>query len=206
MPNLDAPADETLVRRVLAGDQESYAELIRRYQARIVNTLYRLVGQLDDAHDLAQEVFLRVYQALDRFDPQYRFSTWIFRVANNLAIDHLRRRRVRPRAVSLSESTEGGENLPPLELVDERTDPGAELERSEAGRQMRRLLVRLPWEYRELLVLRHYGELAYEEIATLKGMPLGTVKNKLFRARQLLRGLLESEAAGRARAPREGGP
>jgi RNA polymerase sigma-70 factor (ECF subfamily) len=204
MPELDAPADETLVQRVLAGDQDSFTELIRRYEVRIVNTLYRLVGQLDDAHDLAQEVFLRVYQALDRFDPQFRFSTWVFRIANNLAIDHLRRRRVRPLNMSLSPDVSGDEDLPPLELVDERADPGAELERNQAGQLLRRLLTRLPWEYRELLVLRHYGELAYEEIARLKGMPLGTVKNKLFRARQMLRGMLEAEKqkeSSRGRVP-----
>lgn len=191
MPEPDVPADEALVQRVLAGDPDSFGELIRRYQGRLVNTLYRLVGQLDDAHDLAQEVFMRVYQALDRFDPRYRFSTWIFRVAHNAAIDHLRRRRVRPRAVSLTDSAIGDESAPGLDLPDEAPDPGAQLERSQGGAEVRRILARLPWEYRELLVLRHYGELSYEEIAQLKNLPLGTVKNKLFRARQMVRQQLE---------------
>src|SRR5262245_1294827 len=87
--------DEELVKRVLAGDQGSFGLLVERYQDRLVSFLFRMLRDLDPAHDLAQEAFLRVYQALDRFDPQFKFSTWTFRVAHNLGIDELRRRKVR---------------------------------------------------------------------------------------------------------------
>src|SRR5688572_11115713 len=87
--------DEELVARVLAGDQGSFGTLVARYQDRLVSFLYRMLRDLDTAHDLSQEVFLRVYQALDRFDPQFKFSTWTFRVAHNLGVDVLRRRKVR---------------------------------------------------------------------------------------------------------------
>jgi RNA polymerase sigma-70 factor, ECF subfamily len=183
--------DEELVRSVLAGDRDRFGELVTRYQGRLVNYLYRLVRNLDEAHDLAQEVFVRVYQALDRFDPQYRFSTWLFRVAQNAAIDLIRKRRFR--LVPLTRPDEDGEGTYDLEL--EADDPGAlaELESEERGQKIRRAIDGLPWEYRELILLRHYGELAYDEIAQAKGMPLGTVKNKLFRARQMLKAALEPE-------------
>ena len=88
------PTDEELVEAVLGGETDLYAEIVGRYQGRLVNYLFRLVRNLDEAHDLAQEVFLKVYQALDRFNPQYRFSTWLFRVGQNAAIDHIRKRRL----------------------------------------------------------------------------------------------------------------
>jgi RNA polymerase sigma-70 factor (ECF subfamily) len=184
--------DEELVRSVLAGDRERFGELVERYQGRLVNYLYRLVRNLDEAHDLAQEVFVRVYQALDRFDPQYRFSTWLFRVAQNAAIDLIRKRRFR--LVPLSRPDEEGDGTYELEL--EADDPGAlvAIESEERDEQVRRAIDGLPWEYRELILLRHYGELAYDEIAQAKGMPLGTVKNKLFRARQMLKTVLEPES------------
>ncbi len=102
-----SPTDEELVRSVLAGDRERFATLVERYQGRLINYLYRLVRNLDEAHDLAQEVFVRVYQALDRFDPQYRFSTWLFRVAQNAAIDVIRKRRFR--LVPLSRPDDDGD-------------------------------------------------------------------------------------------------
>ena len=188
-----SPTDEELVRSVLAGDRERFASLVERYQGRLINYLYRLVRNLDEAHDLAQEVFVRVYQALDRFDPQYRFSTWLFRVAQNAAIDVIRKRRFRLVPLSRPDD-DGGEGSWEIEL--EAGGPGAleTLETEERGARVRAAIEGLPWEYRELILLRHYGELAYEEIAEAKGMPLGTVKNKLFRARQMLKGVLEPEA------------
>lgn len=181
--------DEDLVRGVLAGNQELFGDLVERYQGRLVNYLYRIVRSTDEAHDLAQEVFVKVYQALDRFDPRYRFSTWLFRVAQNAAIDVMRRRRFR--MVSLTRSDEGGDgDGAEWELPAHEPGPEAELAGRQQDRQVQEAIARLPWEYRELILLRHYGELSYDEIAESKGMPLGTVKNKLFRARQMLKGLL----------------
>ncbi len=181
--------DEELVRTVLAGDRERFAELVERYQARLVNYLVRLMRNSDDAHDLAQEVFVRVYQALDRFDPSYRFSTWLFRVAQNAAIDQIRRRRFRlvPIATGGGESEEGRWEI---DLPDGAPSALEKLEERERGSEVRAAIDALPWEYRELILLRHYGELAYDEIAAAKQMPLGTVKNKLFRARQMMKSIL----------------
>ncbi len=188
-----SPTDEELVRSVLAGDRERFGELVERYQGRLVNYLFRLVRNLDEAHDLAQEVFVRVYQALDRFDPQYRFSTWLFRVAQNAAIDVIRKRRFRLVPLSRPEE-DGGEGTWEIELEAPGAGALEALEGRERDARVRVAIDALPWEYRELILLRHYGELAYEEIAEAKGMPLGTVKNKLFRARQMLKGALAGEA------------
>jgi RNA polymerase sigma-70 factor (ECF subfamily) len=177
--------DEELVAAVLAGDRDRFGDLVDRYQGRLVNYLYRLLRNLDEAHELAQEVFLKVYQALDRYDPRYRFSTWLFRVAQNAAIDQIRRRRLK--LVPIHRQEEGDEEGRDWDLPSPERGPYRHLRNRERGEAIQQAIDALPWEYRELIVLRHYGELSYEEIAGVKGMPLGTVKNKLFRGRQLLK-------------------
>ncbi|HEX4955885.1 MAG TPA: sigma-70 family RNA polymerase sigma factor [Thermoanaerobaculia bacterium] len=184
------PSDEELVRAVLAGDRDRFGDLVDRYQSRLVNYLFRLLRNADDAHDLAQEVFLRVYQALDRYDPTYRFSTWIFRVAQNAAIDQIRKRRLKLVPLGRRGDSEG--DLPDLDPPSDDRGPYGHLRNTERGEAIQEAVDALPWEYRELIVLRHYGELSYEEIAQLKRMPLGTVKNKLFRGRQILKERLQS--------------
>ena len=189
--------DEELVRTVLDGDRERFAELVGRYQSRLVNYLFRLVRNSDDAHDLAQEVFVRVYQALDRFDPAYRFSTWLFRVAQNAAIDQIRRRRFRFVPIGPQDG-DGVDGRREIELEDHQPSALEGLEARERDTEVRSAIDALPWEYRELILLRHYGELAYDEIAESKGMPLGTVKNKLFRARQMLKTTLVAASSSLA--------
>lgn len=184
----EGAGDAELVASVLAGKQERFGELVERYQGRLVNYLFRLVRSQDDALDLAQEIFVKVYQALDRYDPHYKFSTWLFRVAQNAAIDQIRRRRLQ--LVSFDRPTENDEDRP-WEFASPDPDPYGDLRNRERGAAIQRAIDALPWEYRELIVLRHFGELSYDEIAQLKGMPLGTVKNKLFRARQLLKESLD---------------
>ncbi|HKI86760.1 MAG TPA: sigma-70 family RNA polymerase sigma factor [Thermoanaerobaculia bacterium] len=179
------PSDQELVAAVLAGDQEVFAELVRRYQGRLTNYLFRMLRNTDEAHDMAQEVFIKVYQALDRYDPSYRFSTWLFRVAQNSAIDQLRRRRHRELPIEPREGEDGEPRG--RELASSDRGPYAHLRNRERGQAIQQAIDGLPWEYRELIVMRHFGELSYDEIARSKEMPLGTVKNKLFRARQMLK-------------------
>lgn len=184
-PEAVQPTDEELVEAVLRGHRERFSDLVERYQGRLVNYLYRLLRSVEDAHEITQEVFVKVYQALDRYDPRYRFSTWIFRVAQNAAIDEIRRRRVR---LVPFEGREGGEGeAREWEPASPERGPYRELRNVERGGAIQRAIDKLPWEYRELIVLRHFGELSYDDIARLKTMPLGTVKNKLFRGRQMLK-------------------
>ena len=177
--------DEELVKRTLAGDQGAFGTIVGRYQDRLVSFLYRMLRDLETAHDLTQEVFVRVYQALDRYDPQFKFSTWTFRVAHNLGIDELRRRKVRWVPLQRQESEEEGPRE--RELVSATPSPYHDLRNEQRGSAIQEAIDALPGDYRELILLRHFGELSYEEIAQLKRMPLGTVKNKLFRGRQMLK-------------------
>ncbi|NOZ79374.1 MAG: sigma-70 family RNA polymerase sigma factor [Acidobacteria bacterium] len=178
------PADEELVELALAGDRDAFGLLVKRYQRRITAFLSRFVSDFEVARELSQETFLRAWNALERFDPRYRFSTWLFRIAHNLGIDALRRRELPTRSLE-SESAEG-QRLE-LALPDGGKDPLGRLENRELARDLKREIDALRDEYRELVLLRHFAGLSYQEIAELKNMPLGTVKNKLFRAHSVLR-------------------
>lgn len=180
-------ADEALIELALDGDEEAYGVLVRRYQRRLTAFLGQLVGDLELARELSQEAFIRAWSALDRFDPRYRFSTWLFRIAHNLGIDQLRRKRLQ--TVSLYRSDSDGEELEVV-VADLEKDPLGHLENRALADEMRRAIDRLRPEYRELVLLRHFAGLSYQEIADFKDMPLGTVKNKLFRAHTVLRDAL----------------
>jgi RNA polymerase sigma-70 factor (ECF subfamily) len=184
--------DGEIVHRVLSGEEDMFEILVRRYQARVVSHVSRMVGVREDAVDLSQEIFLKVFQALDRFNPSYKFSTWLFRIAGNAAIDHLRKRR--PRTVPLeAPDPEGGAGPFPVEQRSPGLDPYGQLRNVERGQAILRAIDDLPADFRELITLRHFVGLSYEEIASVKDMPLGTVKNKLFRARAVLKERLSGE-------------
>lgn len=182
--NEQQPSDEDLVQLSLDGSEEAFACLVRRYQRRLAAFLAQLVGDMELARELAQEAFLRAWSALDRFDPQYRFSTWLFRIAHNLGIDQLRRRRLKTTPLHRQDSQ--GEEIE-LAISDDAKDPLGHFENQELSARLRSTINELRPEYRELVLMRHFGGLSYQEIAELKQMPLGTVKNKLFRAHTVLR-------------------
>jgi RNA polymerase sigma-70 factor (ECF subfamily) len=180
---------------VLAGEEALFEVLVRRYQARILSHVARMVGNRDDALDLSQEIFVKVFQALSRYNPQFKFSTWLFRIAGNAAIDHLRKRRPRTVSIEQPESTAGLGRVSSFEYRSGDPDPYAKLRNTERGRAITDAIARLPPEFRELITLRHFTGLSYEEIAEIKGIPLGTVKNKLFRARAVLKEWLSGETS-----------
>ena len=163
---------------------------MRRYQTRVGAHVARMIGSREDASDLAQEIFLKVFQALARFNAQFKFSTWLFRIAGNAAIDHLRKRR--PRTIPLEVADSDGKVSSP-EYKSAEPDPFATLRNTQRGDAIAQAISALPPEFRELITLRHFTGLSYEEIAEVKGMPLGTVKNKLFRARAVLKDRLAGE-------------
>jgi RNA polymerase sigma-70 factor (ECF subfamily) len=177
-------SDERLVELSLDGDEDAFGVLVRRYQRRLTAFLSQLVGDMELARELSQEAFVRAWSALERFNPKYRFSTWLFRIAHNLGIDHLRRRRLLTTPLYRTDS-EGDE----VEVVvpDLDKDPLGHLENRALASELREVIDGLRPEYRELVLLRHFGGLSYQEIADFTEMPLGTVKNKLFRAHSVLR-------------------
>ena len=178
--------DEILVARVLSGEVRLYEEIIARYERPIVNFIYRMIGDYEHSLDLAQEVFFKAYRSLDRFDPTYRFSTWIYRIASNRSIDHLRRQSVS--LLSLDDSGgngRGSEGM--IQLKSPSRGPEELLASRELGDRIGQAIDSLPARYRELILLRHLQGMAYEDIARVRRLPLGTVKNRLFRAREILR-------------------
>jgi RNA polymerase sigma-70 factor (ECF subfamily) len=177
-------ADEKLVELALDGDEDAYGALVQRYQRRLTAFLGQLVGDIELARELSQEAFIRAWSALARFDPRYRFSTWLFRIAHNLGIDHLRRRRLQ--TVGLYRTDSDGDEVEVVVAALDK-DPLGHLENRALAEELHQVIDNLRPEYRELVLLRHFGGLSYQEIAEFKDMPLGTVKNKLFRAHSVLR-------------------
>jgi RNA polymerase sigma-70 factor (ECF subfamily) len=179
--------DRALVARILEGDRDRFTELVRRYEKRLVNYVYRITHRYEEAHDLAQEIFVKVYLALDRYDPKYQFSTWLFRIAQNASIDALRKKSISE--VPMMRSV-GGDEEKEREFADGGVSPYRAMKNKQLGAAIDTAVRNLPPDYRELIQLRHFAELSYEEIASMKKLPLGTVKNKLFRARNLLKDAL----------------
>jgi len=186
LAKLTGLADGELVATAIAGREASFEELVRRYQRPIAAYVYRMVGDYDSALDLTQEVFIKVYNSLSRYRSEFKFSTWIYKIAHNAAIDHIRRFAVREQA--LASGTDGERREAAIES--RRLTPEQESEREERRSEIESVVQLLPAAYRELIVLRHSHDLSYDEIAEVTGLPLGTVKNRLFRAREAMRDLL----------------
>jgi RNA polymerase sigma-70 factor (ECF subfamily) len=170
----------------VAGREAAFEELVRRYQRPIAAYVYRMVGDYDAALDLTQEVFIKVYNSLSRYRSEFKFSTWIYKIAHNAAIDHLRRYAVREQALAGGLDGERRE----ISIESRRLTPEQESELEERRSEIEQVVDVLPPAYRELIVLRHSHDLSYDEIAEVTGLPLGTVKNRLFRAREAMRDLL----------------
>jgi RNA polymerase sigma-70 factor, ECF subfamily len=187
-----APDDRRLIAECLHGRTSAFGELVRRYQDRLFNTVYRLVGHADDAQDIVQETFLHAYQALGSFKGDSQFFTWLYRIAFNTAVSQRRKRRV---ALRISAGAEDGAGEP----VDtsEYGRPGHSLERAEQETRVHEALQRLSPEHRAVLVLKDMEGQKYEAMADILGVPIGTVRSRLHRARLELRQLLQQEEAGR---------
>lgn len=181
--NLSAIADCDLVARAIRGREDGFNELVRRYQRPIAAYVYRMVGDYDAALDLTQEVFIKVYSSLERYRPEFKFSTWIYKIAHNASVDHLRRLSSREQA--LSSEVDGEERE--MTVMSRKLSPEQEYVVEERRAEIERVVRQLPAVYRELIILRHQHDLSYDEIAEVTSLPLGTVKNRLFRAREMMR-------------------
>src|SRR5919107_5385140 len=191
MAERDQLDDRALVARILAGDRDRFTELVKRYEKRVVNYVYRITHRYEEAHDLAQEIFVKVFMALDRYDPKYQFSTWLFRIAQNTAIDALRKKAIVEVPIA-KPAAAADDDTKDREFADTGVSPYRALKNKQLATAIDKAVLELPPDYRELIRLRHFAELSYEEIASMKRLPLGTVKNKLFRARNLLKESLGS--------------
>ena len=176
-------ADSDLVATAINGLEGSFEELVRRYQRPISAYVYRMVGNYESALDLTQEIFIKVYASLRKYRSEFKFSTWIYKIAHNAAVDHLRRSSTREQSLTNGNDSDQFE----LPIESRRLSPEQESERKERRVEIESVVRALPANYRELIILRHSQDLTYEEIVEVTGLPLGTVKNRLFRAREMMR-------------------
>jgi len=177
--------DETeLVRLASGGDEQAFEQLVRQYERRVYTTALRLVGNPDDAYDISQEAFIRVYRSLKGFKGEAKFSTWIYRIVSNLCIDFNRRSK-RINQISLEYDDE--EEQFEIPVPDDRYDPSKEFDRREIAHAIEEALSCLTHEHREIFILRELNGLSYAEIADIMRIEEGTVKSRLFRAREKLR-------------------
>lgn len=185
-------SDHQLIEATKNGDEQAFAEIVSRYRNPLTNYLYRFLYDYEEAVDLVQETFVRVYFAIDRYHTEYAFSTYIYRIASNLAISEIRKRK-RRKTLSLTglfqydETAEIKEFQPP----DERSRPEDDLMEAEQRKVIEKAIQTLPDKYRAPIILRDVEGKTYEEVAAILELGLGTTKSRISRARRLLREKLE---------------
>jgi RNA polymerase sigma-70 factor (ECF subfamily) len=185
LENASLLTDVELISKAISGREDSFEELVRRYQRPIINYVYRMLNDYEGSLDVTQEVFIKVYNSLERYSSDYKFSTWLYRIAHNAAIDHMRRSPSNQQSLE----TENGDGAYQLQIECPNPTPEQDRERSEWRTEIEAVVGCLPPAYRDLILLRHSKDLSYDEIADVTGLPLGTVKNRLFRAREMMREL-----------------
>ena len=185
--------DADVVALAQQGRERAFRELVRRYERPVFSLVYRMVRDREAAEDLAQDSFVKVLNHIDRYRPEFKFSSWIFKIANNVAIDYLRKRQLdtvsmdgSPHAATAAEVEASS-----FELADRQETALDELEARELGTAIERAIARLRPEYRSCIMLRHIEGRSYEEIAATLDLPLGTVKTYIHRARNELRAALQ---------------
>jgi len=181
--------DKLVIRRVLQGDREAFAVIVERYQQPLLNYLGRMLGEREQSLEFAQDVFMKAYSSLNSYREEYKFSTWLFRIASNHMIDFWRKKKIPAVSLDRSFSEDGATPQAP--------DPGPSVirayELAELRKKIESALRRIPESLRELFILRHVNEFSYEDIAAIKSLPVGTVKNRVFQAKEAVRNLLEGE-------------
>lgn len=181
--------EQELVQRAKQGDENAFAQLMRENETRIYNLTLRMTGNEQDALDLAQEAFFNAWKGLKFFKGDSAFSTWVYRLASNACIDHLRRKK-RRQDISAPMPTVDEEDDRPPDIPDERYAPEQVLERKQMREAVTEGLSRLSEEHRQVLVMRELDGLSYQEIGQLLGLEAGTVKSRIARARLSLRKIL----------------
>lgn len=185
--------DPEVVEEARRGSEAAYRELLTRYERPVFSLVFRMVRDRETAEDLSQETFIKVLNNLDRYSPEFKFSSWLFKIANNLTIDHLRRRRVDTISIEGAPDAVTAESAKAtsIAVVSGDESPLEELESRELGTAIERAIGKLRPEYRACIMLRHVEDKSYEEIAEIVKLPLGTVKTYIHRARHELRAALE---------------
>ncbi|MBA3634454.1 MAG: sigma-70 family RNA polymerase sigma factor [Acidobacteria bacterium] len=190
---IETLSDHALIEAAKNSDEAAFAEIVRRYRSPITNYLYRFLNDYEEAVDLAQETFVRVYFALERYHTDYAFSTYIYRIATNLAISEIRKRK-RRKLISLTGFFQyDNEEEQDFHPTDEKPLPDVNLVENEQSKTIARAIAALPEKYRAPIVLREIEEKTYEEIAQILELGLGTTKSRISRARSLLKEKLKNQ-------------
>jgi RNA polymerase sigma-70 factor (ECF subfamily) len=180
--------DKRLINQALAGDRQAFSEIVERYKHKIYQLAYRMLGNRLEAEDVGQETFLRVFANLSRYDQSHKFSTWIYRIATNLCIDRLRKRKL---TYSLDQEVAGTEGLDLYsQIPDEQKTPEAEVITIELQQEVQQAMDQLPIQYKSIMNLRYIEDLSLQEISELVDLPVSTIKTRIHRGREALRKLL----------------
>lgn len=180
--------DKSYVRRCLQGERQAFEFIVRKYQTPLLNYFFRMIQERELSLEMTQEVFLRAYANLHTYKENFQFSTWLFHIASNLLIDYWRKKKLP--LVFLDTQVDDDQHAP-LQLPDLELSVAEQYERKITMENLSRAISRLPENLRELFILRHINDFSYEEIARIKNLPVGTVKNRVFQAKELIRALLE---------------
>lgn len=186
--------DNKLVREFIAGNDASFTKLVAKYKDPLINYLNMMIGDYEIAVDLSQETFLRVYKNITRYSNIYQFSTWIYRIATNLAIDEMRYRKRRGQVFYKNvwaKARRDEDQAPEYQLSDARYSPGDEVLRKESRQVLQDAIRSLPEKYRTAFIMKEIQHLPYENIAKILRCSVGTIKSRLHRARELLQRKLE---------------
>jgi len=184
--------DKDLVERTLSGEKEAFELLIRKYKNPMFNYIGRMVGERELALELTQEVFLKSYSSLHSYQAKYKFNTWLFKIASNLIIDYWRKKKIP--TLSLDQQDTWRYQKVSFQISDREPSIGKKYELSELKGRIEKTLEKIPASLREVFVWKHVNELSYEEIAEIKGLPVGTVKNRVFQAKEMIHQLLEEKS------------
>src|SRR5688572_27205236 len=189
-PEIEEPADRDLVRRSQSGDLAAYDELVRRYQERIYATVYHMTSNHEDANDLAQDTFIKAWHALRSFKGDSSFYTWLYRIAVNRTINFLKQRRNRTPHLSLNDLDLNAENDPDLLALVSHKTPRRDIALTELQEKLNKAFLKLSEEHRMVVTLHDIQGLAHDEIARILNCHPGTVRSRLFYARQQLQAWL----------------
>lgn len=182
--------DQELVKMALAGDQKAYKALFEMHRQSIFHIALKIVRNSEEAKDLVQETFIKAFGSLKTYNSTYRFSTWLYKIAANCSIDSIRKRKID--ALSLDKPISTKEGDVQMEVADYTYHPERDLFAKRKSFGIEEAIEELPDKYREVIILRHKEDKAYEEIARLLKVPVGTVKARIFRARELLKKKLKT--------------
>ena len=180
----------TLIAGALDGDQKAYTLLVTKHRTAVFHIINKIVKNDEAARDLVQETFMKAFNSLATYRSEFRFSTWLYKIAANSSIDYLRKKRIQ--ALSLDQPIETRDGSVELEVADYSYNPEKDLVNKEQKFSIEAAIESLPAKYREVIVYRHKDDKSYEEIADLLDIPVGTVKARIFRARELLKKKLKN--------------